>query len=182
MVLHLRRGVPGRFARRRRNRDRGTFHPPTGFAQVRDGCIGAALGIDHGATRMSNNDVAQWLEQWVESNLGDHAHVGSKAEMHDQAKACVEEALAAGISVAEVKDAAGGDLEATSSNVRTGQRIAVKDVWTRRGSSARQRSSPPSLTRSYRSTKSGSKSESARSATANFACRAMSSKLQSTSG
>ncbi len=61
---------------------------------------------------MSNIDVAQWLEQWVESYLGDRAHVGSKAETHDQAKACVEEALAAGISVAEVKDAADGDLEA----------------------------------------------------------------------
>lgn len=61
---------------------------------------------------MSNIDVAQWLEQWVESNLGDRARVGSKAEMHDQAKACVEEAKAAGISVAEVKDAADGDLEA----------------------------------------------------------------------
>ena len=60
---------------------------------------------------MSNVDVAQWLEQWVETNLTHHAHVSLKAEMHDQAKACVEEAVAVGISVVEVKDAADGDLE-----------------------------------------------------------------------
>ena len=61
---------------------------------------------------MADVDVAQWLEQWVEEHLAARRHVGRKAEVHDQAKACAEEARSAGISMAEIKDAADGDLEA----------------------------------------------------------------------
>ncbi len=60
---------------------------------------------------MAEIDVAQWLEQWVELNLHAKEHVDRKAEMHDQAKACAEEAKRAGISVTGLKDAADGDLE-----------------------------------------------------------------------
>lgn len=61
---------------------------------------------------MAGIDVVQWLEQWVEMNLHAQGHVERKAEMHDQAKACAEEAKAAGIPIVELKDAADGDLEA----------------------------------------------------------------------
>ena len=61
---------------------------------------------------MADVDVAQWLEQWVEEHLDDSRRVGRKAEVHVQAKACAEEARSAGISIAEIKDAADGDLEA----------------------------------------------------------------------
>ncbi len=61
---------------------------------------------------MAGIDVVQWLEQWVELNLHSQGHVERKAEMHDQAKACAEEAKAAGIPIVELKDAAEGDLEA----------------------------------------------------------------------
>ena len=61
---------------------------------------------------MADIDVVQWLEQWVELNLHAQGHVERKAEMHDQAKACAEEAKAAGIPIVELKDAAEGDLEA----------------------------------------------------------------------
>ena len=61
---------------------------------------------------MAGIDVVQWLEQWAELNLHSQGHVERKAEMHDQAKACAEEAKAAGIPIVELKDAAEGDLEA----------------------------------------------------------------------
>lgn len=61
---------------------------------------------------MADVDVAQWLEQWVEENLTARRHVERQSEVHDQAKACAEKAQAAGISVAEIGDAADGDLEA----------------------------------------------------------------------
>ncbi len=60
---------------------------------------------------MADVDVAQWLEQWVEEHLAARRHVERKAEVHDGAKACAEEARSAGISLAEIKDAADGDLE-----------------------------------------------------------------------
>ena len=60
---------------------------------------------------MADIDVAQWLEQWVEEHLRASVRVGRKAEMHDQAKACAADALAAGVSIAELKEAADGDLE-----------------------------------------------------------------------
>ena len=61
---------------------------------------------------MADIDVVQWLEQWVELSLHSLGHVERKAEMHDKAKACAEEAKAAGIPIVELKDAADGDLEA----------------------------------------------------------------------
>lgn len=57
-------------------------------------------------------EVEQWLEQWVEAHINTPGHVRTKAEMHDAAKACAEEAKAASISVAEIKASADGDLEA----------------------------------------------------------------------
>ena len=56
-------------------------------------------------------DVEQWLEQWVEDHLDASGHATKKADMHDRAKACVEDAKAAGISVADIKQASDGDLE-----------------------------------------------------------------------
>ena len=60
---------------------------------------------------MADIDAQQWLEQWVESNLDAHEHAERKSDMRDQAKACAEEAQADGISIAELKGAAGDDLE-----------------------------------------------------------------------
>ena len=60
---------------------------------------------------MADVDVAQWLEQWVEEHLAAHRRAGRKAEVHDQARACAEEARSAGISIAEIEEAADGDLE-----------------------------------------------------------------------
>ena len=48
---------------------------------------------------MADIDVVQWLEQWVELNLHSQGHVERKAEMHDQAKACAEQAKGAGVSI-----------------------------------------------------------------------------------
>lgn len=67
-------------------------------------------------------DVDQWLEQWVEAHLNAPGRVEEKSEMHDEAKICAEEAKATGISVVDLKQAAGGDLEAylvTRQNILT---------------------------------------------------------------
>jgi hypothetical protein len=53
----------------------------------------------------------EWLEQWVEENLNSPVYVDSKSIMRDQAAACMEEAKAAAHSIADIKAAAGGDLE-----------------------------------------------------------------------
>ena len=60
---------------------------------------------------MADVDVAQWLEQWVEENLTARRHVDRKAEIHDQAQACAAEARSAGIALAEIEEAADGDLD-----------------------------------------------------------------------
>ena len=56
-------------------------------------------------------DVDQWLEGWVENNLHFPGHAEAKADMRDQAEACAVAATTDGISIAELKEAAGGDLE-----------------------------------------------------------------------
>ncbi|GEL42272.1 hypothetical protein MEX01_28630 [Methylorubrum extorquens] len=61
---------------------------------------------------MSDVDVDQWLEGWVENNLTAPGYVEEKAAMRDRAEACAVEATSEGISIAELKEAAGGDLEA----------------------------------------------------------------------
>lgn len=60
---------------------------------------------------MADVDVDQWLEGWVENNLTAPGYVEAKAEMRDQAEACAVEATNEGITIAELKEAAGGDLE-----------------------------------------------------------------------
>lgn len=60
---------------------------------------------------MADVDVDQWLEGWVENNLNSPEHAETKADMRDQAEACAVAATADGISIAELKEAAGGDLE-----------------------------------------------------------------------
>lgn len=60
---------------------------------------------------MADVDVDQWLEGWVENNLNSHSYAEAKADMHDQAEACAIAAITDGISIAELKEAAGGDLE-----------------------------------------------------------------------
>ncbi|KQQ11506.1 protein of unknown function [Methylorubrum extorquens] len=57
-------------------------------------------------------DVDQWLEGWVENNLTSPGYVEAKAEMRDQAEACAVAAKSEDISIAVLKEAAGGDLEA----------------------------------------------------------------------
>jgi hypothetical protein len=56
-------------------------------------------------------DVDQWLEGWVENNLNSLSSAEAKADMRDQAEACAIQATTDGISITELKDAAGGDLE-----------------------------------------------------------------------
>lgn len=60
---------------------------------------------------MADIDVDQWLEGWVENNLNFPDHSETKADMRDQAEACAVAATTDGISIAELKEAAGGDLE-----------------------------------------------------------------------
>jgi hypothetical protein len=52
-----------------------------------------------------------WLERWVEENINSPGYVQDKASMRDQAGTCAVQATAAGITIAELKEAAGGDLE-----------------------------------------------------------------------
>ncbi|WP_131195593.1 hypothetical protein [Lichenihabitans psoromatis] len=69
-------------------------------------------------------DVEQWLEQWVEDHLDAPEPVREKAEMHDQARACANDAAAAGIPIADLKQAANGDLETylvERQNIRVGR-------------------------------------------------------------
>jgi hypothetical protein len=56
-------------------------------------------------------NAREWLEGWVNGNLNLPGHQEKKAAMRDGAAACAEQAKAAGISIAELKEAAGGDLE-----------------------------------------------------------------------
>ncbi len=60
---------------------------------------------------MARTDARQWLEQWAANHLGHSSHVEAKAEMHDPAEACVAAAREAGFSVADMKEAANGDVE-----------------------------------------------------------------------
>ena len=60
---------------------------------------------------MADVDVDQWLEGWVENNLNSTDAAEVKADMRDQAEACAVAATTDGISIAELKEAAGGDLE-----------------------------------------------------------------------
>jgi hypothetical protein len=60
---------------------------------------------------MADVDVDQWLEGWVENNLTSPGYAEAKADMRDQAEACAVAATTDGISIAELKEAAGGDLE-----------------------------------------------------------------------
>jgi hypothetical protein len=69
-------------------------------------------GAKHEENDMADVDVDQWLEGWVENNLTAPGYVEAKAELRDQAEACAVEATSEGISIAELKEAAGGDLEA----------------------------------------------------------------------
>jgi hypothetical protein len=56
-------------------------------------------------------DAKQWLQDWAERNLAAPGYVETKSSMREQAKACAADALAAGLSIAQLKEAAGGDLE-----------------------------------------------------------------------
>jgi len=60
---------------------------------------------------MANNPQL-WLENWVEEHLGVPGYAEDKAAMRECAKLCAADAIAAGISISQLKEAAGGDLEA----------------------------------------------------------------------
>jgi hypothetical protein len=57
-------------------------------------------------------DPKTWLELWVGKHLGAPVFAEGKAAMRDAAKACVADGLDAGLSIMQIKEAAGGDLEA----------------------------------------------------------------------
>jgi hypothetical protein len=56
-------------------------------------------------------DPADWLRQWTERNLPPPNGAPDKASVRDAARTCAEDAASAGISIAELKQAAGGDVE-----------------------------------------------------------------------
>jgi hypothetical protein len=59
---------------------------------------------------MADVDVDQWLEGWVENNLGGPGAVQSADEVQSQAEVCTAEAAVAGITSVELTRAADGDL------------------------------------------------------------------------
>ena len=60
---------------------------------------------------MARIDAQKWLTNWVCENINSPRHVKRKASMRDEAEACAQEAGAAGLSIADLKIASGGDLE-----------------------------------------------------------------------
>lgn len=60
---------------------------------------------------MPNPDAQEWLTSWVEKNIRSPGHVDRKASMREEAEACAQAGVAAGVSIAALKQASGGDLE-----------------------------------------------------------------------
>ena len=60
---------------------------------------------------MADFNVQDWLEHWVDKNVVEPGYRVGKAAERADAKACADEAKAAGITMADLKEAAGGDLE-----------------------------------------------------------------------
>jgi len=60
---------------------------------------------------MGPMDAEEWLENWVAENLNTPGWRENKREMGTEADTCRAEAAAAGSSVADLTEAAGGDLE-----------------------------------------------------------------------
>ena len=60
---------------------------------------------------MNGVDARKWLDDWAGRNLDGHERAGRKAAMRDAAEACAKDATAAGLSIQDLKTAAGGDLE-----------------------------------------------------------------------
>ncbi len=59
---------------------------------------------------MADVDVEQWLEGWVENNLGGASVAQPATDVNRQAEVCIAEAAVAGISSDELTMAAGGNL------------------------------------------------------------------------
>lgn len=55
--------------------------------------------------------IHDWLDDRIQEIINTPGFHEQKAEFRDQAKALVEDAEAEGFSVAEIKDACGGDVE-----------------------------------------------------------------------
>ena len=60
---------------------------------------------------MSDTTPRDWLEEWASIRLDKPGYAARKADMRLDAEACAHEAETMGISIAELKEAAGGDLE-----------------------------------------------------------------------
>jgi hypothetical protein len=56
-------------------------------------------------------DVDEWLEDWAVENIQTPGYYEEKNAMKSEADACRADATAAGISIADLTRAAGGDLE-----------------------------------------------------------------------
>jgi hypothetical protein len=56
-------------------------------------------------------DAKKWLEEWAERNFAGPGHVEAKSQVREVAKACAADALSAGLTIADLKEAACGDLE-----------------------------------------------------------------------
>ena len=60
---------------------------------------------------MSKPNANEWLRTYVGQHINTMNYVPVKSSMHDEAAACVEAARAAGLTIQDIKDAAGGDVE-----------------------------------------------------------------------
>ncbi|WP_313200305.1 hypothetical protein [Rhizobium sp.] len=76
--------------------------------------------------------IADWLDDRIQEIIRSPALHDDKADFRDQAKVLVESARADGFSVAEIKEACGGDVERylldqlnAMSDVKRQQRLAV---------------------------------------------------------
>ena len=60
---------------------------------------------------MPIENVEDWLEEWAEKNIQTPGYSDTPSSMASDAKECREKAKAAGISEADLLEAAGGGLE-----------------------------------------------------------------------
>jgi len=56
-------------------------------------------------------NIRDWLDDRVQEIVDLSGHHAEKSDFRDQAKALVEAGVSEGLSIAEIKDACGGDVE-----------------------------------------------------------------------
>jgi hypothetical protein len=56
-------------------------------------------------------DAEKWLRNWVRDNVRPGESAACKSSVQGDARSCFAAAIGAGLGVAQLKEAAGGDLE-----------------------------------------------------------------------